>query len=432
MPAIAQQQIKTAVDLYQFQRDWLADKSRLKAGIMSRQVGKSFIVALEAVDSAIETGGDWVLLSAGERQSRELMEKCRMHLEAYSIAASDIEQDYFADTQCRQLTIRLPSGAKIIGLPANPATARGFSGNVILDEFAFHRDSDQIWKALFPVVSRGYKLRVVSTPQGKSNKFYKIVTGDNRFSTHKVDIYRAVADGVPLNIDELRAGIDDEDAWQQEYLIQFMDEATAFLTYDLITACEADKLTGEVDYEDFDPDSLVIPDEGPLYCGVDIGRKKDLTIFYIVQRVGDVDWTRAIIRLAKQKFAVQQKLLWQLIRKFNIDRTCIDGTGIGAQLAEETHEEFGSRAEEVLFTAPVKNDLATRTRRRFEDRLIRIPISQKLRNDLHSIKKTTTAAGNIRFDAERTKDGHADRFWALALAQMATEDGSKTECVLLS
>jgi len=32
------------------------------------------------------------------------------------------------------------------------------------------------------------------------------------------------------------------------------------------------------------------------------------------------------------------------------------------------------------------------------------------------VKKVTTSAGNIRFDAERTNDGHADRFWSLALA----------------
>ena len=39
-----------------------------------------------------------------------------------------------------------------------------------------------------------------------------------------------------------------------------------------------------------------------------------------------------------------------------------------------------------------------------------------IRADLRSIRKTTTAAGNIRFEADRGPGGHADRFWALALA----------------
>jgi phage FluMu gp28-like protein len=35
------------------------------------------------------------------------------------------------------------------------------------------------------------------------------------------------------------------------------------------------------------------------------------------------------------------------------------------------------------------------------------------------VTKQTTAAGNIRFTAERTPDGHSDRFWSLALANHA-------------
>ncbi|MHC1760407.1 MAG: terminase family protein [Negativicutes bacterium] len=62
----------------------------------------------------------------------------------------------------------------MIGLPANPDTARGFSGNVVLDEFAFHRDSRKIWTALYPTITRGYKIRIISTPNGKSGKFYEL------------------------------------------------------------------------------------------------------------------------------------------------------------------------------------------------------------------------------------------------------------------
>jgi hypothetical protein len=32
------------------------------------------------------------------------------------------------------------------------------------------------------------------------------------------------------------------------------------------------------------------------------------------------------------------------------------------------------------------------------------------------VQKEVTAAGNVRFVAEATDDGHADRFWAFALA----------------
>jgi len=411
-----------AIQLYGFQKQWLADKSRFKVGKITRQGGKSFMVALDSTLEASETGVNEIMLSAGERQSKELMEKVKLHTEAMSLAASDIEEDFFHDTKCKQLTVRLPNTARIIGLPANPDTARGFTGNVTLDEFAFHRDSDKIWRALFPTISRGYKLRIVSTPQGKLNKFYSLFTGENNYSKHSVDIYQAVADGAPFNIEELKTGIDDEDAWQQEYLVQFLDEATAFLTYELIATCESDGVPAEVDFESYDPSILDYKSVSATFIGVDIGRKKDLTVIYIIELIGDVAVTRAIVILRKIHFQVQEDFIASVIVKTNASRVCIDSTGIGAQLAENLSIKFGTyRVEPVEFTAKVKNDLATRTLRKFQDRLIRTPVSQQLRNDLHSIKKTTTVAGNIRFDAERTKEGHADRFWALSLSLMAAE-----------
>ena len=418
--------VAPAVPLYGFQTRWFLDRNRFKIGNMARQIGKSFIVALEAVDDAMETASDWVLLSAGERQSKELMSKVKMHCEAYSIAASDIQESLYSvnDVRYTLLTITLPNGARIMGLPANPDTARGFSANVVLDEFAFHKDSDRIWQALFPTISRGYKIRIVSTPQGLGNRFHTLFTGDNEWSKHQVDIYQAVADGVPHNIDELKKGIDDEDAWQQEFECKFIDEASAWLTYEMIAACQSDLVQDEILYTEFNAETFTFKAAGRLFAGVDIGRKKDLTVIDIEEQVGDVFWNRLSLVLPKVKFTDQENLLWSVLRKLNVERVCIDATGIGMQLAEDTVTAFGTyRAEAVTFTNAVKNDLATRTRRIFEDKLCRTAVSRKLRDDLHAVKKTTTAAGNVRFDAERTKEGHADRFWAKSLAFMASDTG---------
>jgi phage FluMu gp28-like protein len=415
----------SAIQLYGFQKRWLLDDARFKVANICRQSGKSFMVALDAVMDSAATGNNWVMLSAGERQSKELMEKAKMHCEAMSLAASNLEERFFEDTHTRQLTIELPNRARIIGLPANPDTARGFSANVVLDEFAFHKDSAKIWQALFPTVSRGYKLRVVSTPQGKSNKFYSIFTGDNNFSKHFVDIYKAVEDGVPHNIAELKAGIDDEDAWQQEYLCQFLDEATAFLTYEMISACESSEAT----------ESLPADFSGAreFYLGIDVGRRRDLTVVWILEKVGDVFWTRAVIVIEKTAFSMQEEIISALIRDLRVRRCCIDSTGIGMMLAERLGQSFGtSVVEPVMFTNQVKQDLAVRTRRICEDKRVRLPIANAIRSDLHSVKKTVTAAGNIRFDAEHTKDGHADRFWALALALAASDEGVvKPELIML-
>lgn len=414
--------VQPAIDLYPYQRRWIADPSRYKIGLWCRQSGKSFATALEAALDAAETGRMWVLLSAGERQSRELMDKVRMHLQAMQVAASAMREDFFADTSCRQLSVDLPNRGRIIALPANPLTARGFSANVLLDEFAFHRDSRQIWTALFPTISRGYKLRVVSTPAGKSNQFYQLYIGDNDFVKHKTDIYTAVQEGLPVDIDSLRRGIDEPDAWAQEYECQFVDEASAFLTYDLIASCESDAATLAAE-----------PTDGVYWLGIDIGRRHDLTVVWVIEQVGDVYWTRAVHTLHKTPFPQQTEVIVDLMQQLRPVRTCVDYTGMGGPICEQLQKRFGSAAVEgVTFTHLVKQDLATRVRRLFEDRRVRVPIDAAIRSDLHSIKKTVTAAGNIRFDAERTKDGHADRFWALALALAAGDQGvGKPEVYLL-
>jgi len=419
-----------AIQLYDFQIRWLRDKSRFKIGNMSRQIGKSFVVALEVVDDAMETGQMWVLLSAGERQSKELMQKVRMHCQAYSIAASEIQSSLYdaGDVKYTMLTITLPNGARIIGLPANPDTARGFSANVVLDEFAFHKDSDKIWKALFPTIARGYKIRVISTPQGSGNRFHQLMTGDNEWSRHTVDIYQAVADGVPHDIELLKKGIDDPDAWDQEFCVLFVDEASAWLTYSMIANCAVDILPKEWLFEDITEDvldAIKSSIQGTAFAGMDISRRKDLTVLDIEDQVGDVFWQRAMIVFPHVRLTEQKNMLWKIMDALGIVRVCIDATGMGLSLGEDTVHKYGAyRAEAVEFTNAIKHDMAVRTRNQFEDRLCRIPVCHKLRDDLHAVKKTTTAAGNIRFDAERTDLGHADRFWAKSLAFMASFKGA--------
>lgn len=414
--AVGVARTEPAIPLYEYQRRWVQDRSRFKIGLWCRQAGKSFATSLEAVLDCWERRTKWVFLSAGERQSRELMATAQMHARAVNLAIDSIETEFRAedDTVYKHLEMVFPNGSRIIGLPANPSTARGHSANILLDEFAFHKDSRAIWRALFPTVTRGYKIRIVSTPQGKQNKFYELWSGNPRYSKHKLTIFDAVRqglelkdeDGAPSTPEELREALGDEEAWEQEYLCEFLDEATAFLTYELIAEAEVQTLGLDE-----------APTGGPIYAGVDVGRKRDLTVFWALEQVGDVYWSRRILELARRPFSEQRDAVFSEIRRLNPRRVCFDATGLGMQLAEEAQQAFGThRVEAVTFSRAVKEDMATTIRRRFEDRQIRIPVDRRIREDLHSVKRVVTSAGNVRFDAERTEDGHADRFWALALA----------------
>ena len=171
--------------LLPYQRRWVEDDATLKIWVAARQVGKSFALALEAVLMALRAKCSILLLSASERQSREIMVKVYSHMRVLNAMTKNLAKAE-AETKTE---IRIPGGSRIISLPANPDTSRGFSGHVFLDEFAFHRDSRAIWRALFPTVTRGYKIRISSTPQGKQNMFYDVWAHNEKFYKQKTDIY---------------------------------------------------------------------------------------------------------------------------------------------------------------------------------------------------------------------------------------------------
>ncbi len=416
------------VVLYPYQQRWLADKSRLKSGMFSRQSGKTFTATLEIAGDCVEAEAAgrrarWVILSRGERQAKEAMEEgLKLHLRALRAVFEIRDIEYLLDDRKSKVTgveVSLPGGSRITALPANPDTARGFSANVLLDEFAFHADSRKIWAALFPVISAGKKLRVISTPNGKGNKFHELMTGreggaeeKNPWSRHVVDIHQAVAEGLPRDVGLLRRGLNDPDAWAQEFELEWLDEASAWLSYDLLAAVEHERAG--------DPQAFT---GGPAFIGNDIAARRDLWVAWVWERVGDVLWTREVHTLRRASFAEQAATLDDLVERYRPLRIAMDQTGMGEAPTEEAKRRYGEqRVEGVLFTAAAKQHMATLLKQHAEDRKMRIPPDAAVRADLHSLRRVTTPAGNVRFDVHGGEgDGHADRAWAAALGVYAAD-----------
>lgn len=467
--------IDPVIKLTEYQKRWVLDKSRFKIGKWSRQAGKSFATSLEAVLDCFENPGTtWVFLSAGERQSKELMRTAAIHARAINAAIKELQESFKAEdnTEYKQLEIKFPNGSRIIGLPANPSTARGHSAHILLDEFAFHKDSREIWKALFFTITRGYKIRIISTPQGKKNRFYEQWTAKTLqeydgadyqyvgekggWSKHSVTIYQAVDMGLVLRDEEgnpsdpevLRTALNDDEAWHQEALVEFLDETTAWLTYDLIEGVEearilaqpswVERLIGEAEahhskYKHLESppayDSSWLSEEVPfignLYVGFDVARRRDLSVIWLDEDQDAIYWTRAVIAMKKLPFGVQRIVLFAIMKLPRFRRGCIDKSGLGEEMAEKAIEVFGNRVEGIDFTNANKEVLANGIKRSFDDQRDRIPADNTIRQSLHSVKKTATDTGHFRFDADRTEQiGHADHFWAKALCTQARTKAS--------
>lgn len=446
-----------AVTLLPYQREIVEDRSRYRYDLICRQGGKDFSESLAAVLDCHERRTDWVVLCAGEGQTKQFIRQARVHAEAIDAAAQSIEgreqgsdgKDYL------RLELRFPRGSTLIGLPANPDTARGHSANLILNEFAFHQHSHDIWRAAFPTITRGYRLRIITTPNGKSNKAYDLWQAENGYVKRRITIHDAIAQGLTLyNEDgtvctaaDLKRALADDEAFAQEYELEFLDEVSAWLTYELISQVEAAECVKRPQWVDLlvamaeqtyahyvqkgqDPPAaawemareIVAPLlTGELYLGMDIGRMRDLTDVWLGQKVGAVLGTEAVIELRRKPFFVQKFILHTLLSLPNLRRACLDQSGLGRQLTEEAQDKFGTaRVEGVDFTAANKEVLAVLIKDRAEARTVRIPADHHTRTSLHSVKRYQTATGHFRFDAERTeKTGHADEFWALGLCLQA-------------
>jgi len=437
---------------YAYQARRLASDSKFNLDLWARQTGKSQTNAQDAVHLAATTGESVMLLSASRDLTSELMLKVAIYAEVIcgmageiqrSIARGEMDELLYVDhdgVHVTQTVITLPNGERIVGRPANPRTARGFSMHVKLDEFGMHREPDEIWAAAFPSISARPHLRldVISTPGLRTDdKFADLcgaaIRGDSDFRFSKVTIHDAVADGYPADPDLLRRNLRDEDLWRREFLCEFVDEAGAYLTYELIRACEHEGITARLppDPDHWNQEHLGWdPGAGDLWMGVDIGRRHDLTVFWLLQSIGDVHWTRAVIAMEKAPFSIQETFGDVLLARLPVRRACVDETGIGMMLCEHWQERFGTyRVEGLTYTSSLKAVLAPWVRAAMEDRGVRIPVDVKIRESLHSVRKTVTAAGNIRYAGERTPDGHADEFWALANALHAINSG--VECGLV-
>ena len=417
-----------------YQQRWLDDKSKIKIWEKSRRIGATYVQSYEDVRDCINKTVPAVWFSsADESAAKEYIDYCEKWVKLFHASAKRLGEVIIDNEKdIKALVIEFSNGTKIHALSSNPKSFRSKGGKVVLDEFAFHNNPEELWKAARPCITWGFPLRILSTHNGQNCLYYKFIDqvqkGKLIWSHHKTPIQLAVSEGLVDKIYQRKTTLQeqeewmanekdncfDEYTWLQEYCCIAVDEASAFLPYDLIATCELDDILRPL--EDLKHD---------FYVGVDIGRRKDLTVIWVLEKIENIKYTRLVIELAKMPFHKQEEILHEILSHKLFRRDCQDDTGIGMQMAENAQLKFGKfRVEGVTFTNKVKEDLAYRLRTEFENMTVFIPSRHEIREDLHSVRKITTASNNIRFDADRSDNGHADRFWALALALHAADNGS--------
>jgi len=211
--------------------------SRSRRGILncSRQWGKSTITAAKAVHQAYtEAGSLTLVVSPSARQSGEFLRKASGFVNKLEIRPKGDGDN--------EISLALPNGSRIVGLPGTEATIRGFSAVQLLLVDEASRVSDDAYLAVRPMLATSDgALWLMSTPNGKRGFFYETWANGGpeweRILAPATDCARIR----PSFLTEERR-VMGERSFRQEYLCEFEDSVSSVFGKDLVEGALTDEV----------------------------------------------------------------------------------------------------------------------------------------------------------------------------------------------
>jgi hypothetical protein len=329
---------------------------------------------------------------------------------------------------------------RILVLAASPRTARGFSGDLILDEFAFHEHAERIWDAAEPIISANpdFVVRIASTHNGDGTLFNRWIKEGKlpSFSVRRSDawhmgrgskqhldafadrwrkldpkaceawlarsggeaqpqdrivigsLHRINEDGTPAEVTpeerEAEAGFERQ-TYRQNYENEpYHGDNLPFLSWDLISRC----MTAPA----FAPDQQAWSDStlaslarhhsnAALYVGQDFARNGDLSVVSVLAESQGSCVHVARLEMRDQTTPHQRRQMERLMGAVGgrVQRVVMDMTGNGTGLSDELAERYGSLILPVHFASTVPLDDVLRTS---GDKRATMLISERMAVDL--------------------------------------------------
>jgi phage FluMu gp28-like protein len=424
-----------------------SDESMFRIENKSRQIAWSFSAAADAIASMILERRDSIFVSINQDESQEKIRYANSIYENLHISRPGRVRDSLSE-------IEFSNGVRISSFPSRPVRGRPRS-NLYLDEFAHAQMDRAIYTGSLPVLSKGGRLRVGSSPMGASGVFWEIYEerlqrypGYQRHATpwwavysFSTDVRHALALAPSLltaqrvaqfgneRIQALYANMPEED-FQQEYECLFVDETTAWIPWSEIRAAQDQdlacwsataraSLTPEIMQAIYGlVEAVRRGDVEPAFAaGVDIGRTRNTTEIFLVglSTVGSYP-LRLAITLDAISFDDQLEIILLVLKYLPVYIMLIDQTGLGRNLAENAASRHPIKVQPVDFTNASKLVWATDAKTLIQGGRTPIPVDRELAYQIHSIKKLITASRNLVFDTATNEKHHADKFWAWALA----------------
>lgn len=462
-----------------YQLDMLTDGSRYRIILKGRQIGVSDgVIALECVlvASGLVDLVDWVdtssnncvVVSRRDSEAKDVIEKCkewvrrlrlveafRPYLDADKWSASEVK---FVET-----------GFRIVAETQNPDAARGKTGHLYLDEYAFYAYQREIFRSAAASTESRPDLRItiVSTPNGQGDHFHEIWT-DHQFygdwSRHKIDIHKAVEQGMPVDVDSIRSKYT-ADQFAQEFECSFLGGETRYFPNDLVRRC----ISPRIDYD------------AEVIFGIDAASTVDLTAVQVwLRKDGELQMGHTFVlphiayrgdfgRLG------QVDIIEALAKYYKPSAMLVDRTGDaahawtrGAGLCELLQDRMnglpknqGARVIPVVISKKWKDTWVQKLKVAMQTSKVTLSAERKdhvfskraitynpadyerivgdgfevspfpvLTSDFGKVRRKWLGSNNTTFDTERDDTGHGDAFWAAVIGysglDVVTQDNDLT------
>ncbi len=458
-----------------WQEDFITSTKQFISILKSRRTGFSFATALKGLSKALDPGRQKYVKQFVSYNESDALEKIRYAREFYESIPKWAKKPIITEnkSELEFLDANGKTTSRLISMPCRPP--RGKGGDISLDEFGIFLPnmSKTVYTAALYVISRGGNIEVGSTPLGCIGQFYEICTDRKKYPAYQrfnvpwwfanalcKDVARAVKEAPAMNTAErvelfatntLKEIFNNNvlEDFQQECECSFIDTAESYISLDEIYSCTpgmngdiaaelSDELpeSGEVaswigkelkiynSVDDMCTKPYNIDKDGVLYIGYDIAKKRDATSIFVLGKLPDGrKKVYGYEELRAKDFEYQINCIRQLLKSLPIRRVCLDSTGMGSPIAERLEKEFGAKIEGILFNTESKEIMAQNIKIGLQRKEFILPNDKRLHHQIHSIRRIPTIGGHFRYDADRDENGHADSFWAFALANNACTDG---------
>ena len=407
---------------------------RIRNVLKSRQVGLTYYFAAEAFMDAVLTGDNQIFLSASRAQS----EIFRSYIVAFAA-------NWFGLELTGNPIVLSRDGkpwAELRFLSTNSSTAQGHHGHVYVDEYFWIRDFEKLNTVASAMAThKKWRKTYFSTPSAVTHQAYPFWTGEefrnskrgkkvgkewpSEAAIHQgalcpdgqwrkvITIEDAIAGGCDLfDLDQLRLEYDEE-RFEQLFMCRFIDSTQSAFGLADLERCYSDLGL----WADYDPDDPRPFGNSPVWLGYDPSRTRDDATCVVVAPPLESGGKFRILEKHSWRghsFTYQAAQVQKLCERFSVQHIGIDITGVGYGVFDLVRDFF-PRATPIHYSLEAKNTLVLKAQDTIQGSRIEWDAGwTEIAQAFLSIKRGTTASGQITYSASRTEaTGHADVAWAI-------------------